>query len=248
MAKQRITAQAGHFYAVGVGPGDPELVTLQAARLIESADVIVAPQSKNSQTSLALAAVEDFLHDQEIIVLRYPMTRENNKTRQRWGELATQVAELCQQGKAVVQVTLGDPLIYATSSYLLAALEALLPPEKLHLTPGISAFQMVASRFGQPLTLQEDRLQIMAATDLGAVEQALSGCETLVLFKAATALPELLELLKRHDLLARASLVCAGGQGEGERVVADLSRWEPQELGYMTTMIIHLGQRGWQEL
>ena len=109
MAKQRITAQAGHFYAVGVGPGDPELVTLQAARLIESADVIVAPQSKNSQTSLALAAVEDFLHDKEIIVLRYPMTRENDKTRQRWGELATQVAELCQQGKAVVQVTLGDP-------------------------------------------------------------------------------------------------------------------------------------------
>ncbi len=117
----------------------------------------------------------------------------------------------------MVQITLGDPLIYATSSYLLDALSERLAPEQLHLVPGISSFQMVASRFGVPLTLQEDRLLIMPGTDLTAVEQALTRCETLVLFKAATRLQELLALFDRHQLLSRTSLVSAGGQGDHER-------------------------------
>ncbi len=245
MKKQ--TAEKGHFYAVGVGPGDPDLVTLRAARLIESADVVITPQSNKSGQSIALRAVADFIDGQQVIVHQYPMTRENDKTRQRWLELAEQVRDLCSQGKSVVQITLGDPLIYATSSYLLEALATLMDKNKLHLAPGISAFQMAASRFGQALTLQEDRLLIMSAANLAAVEEALSHCETLVLFKAASYQDELLALLKKHDLLACASFVSAGGQGEHELVVEDLSRWEVKPLGYMTTMIIHLGKRSWQE-
>ncbi len=241
------TAQAGHFYAVGVGPGEPDLLTLRAARLIESADVIVTPQSDKSGESIALRAVKDFVHAQEVVVHQYPMTRENVKTRQRWADLAHEVSSLCLAGKSVVQITLGDPLIYATSSYLLEALSELLPVENLHLVPGISAFQMVASHFGRPLTLQEDRLLIMPGTDLAAVEKALSNCETLVLFKAATRLQELVALLERHHLLAHTSLVSAGGQGDHEQVIPDLSQWQMEPLGYMTTMVIHLGQRSWRE-
>jgi precorrin-2/cobalt-factor-2 C20-methyltransferase len=241
------TALPGHFYAVGVGPGEPDLLTLRAARLIESANVIITPQSSKSGESIALRAVAEFIDGQQVIVNRYPMTRENSKTRQRWRELAQQAEQFCRQGKSVVQITLGDPLIYATSSYLLETLSESLEAEKLHLVPGISAFQMVASRFGRSLTLQEDRLLIMSGADLDAVEEALSNCETLVLFKAASHFEELYVLLKNRDLLASASLVCAGGQGEHEQVVADLSRWDPQPLGYMTTMIIHLGQRSWRE-
>ena len=240
-------AQAGHFYAVGVGPGEPDLLTLRAARLIESADVVITPQSDKSGESIALRAVKDFINEQEVIVHQYPMTRENEKTRQRWADLADQVYGLCQSGKSVVQITLGDPLIYATSSYLLEGLSEKMGADQLHLVPGISAFQMVASHFGQPLTLQEDRLLIMPGTDLAAVEKALSNCETLVLFKAATRLQELVALLDRHNLLARTSLVTAGGQGDHEQVIPDLSQWQLAPLGYMTTMVIHLGQRSWQE-
>ncbi len=240
-------AQAGHFYAVGVGPGDPDLLTLRAARIIEDADVILAPQSKKSKNSLALQAIAPLLRDQEVIVSQYPMVRDNSKTRERWGSLAKEVSDRCRRGQSVVQVTLGDPLIFATSSYLMEALAEQIPAEKLHVEPGISAFQMTASRFNEALTLQEDRLLLMSATDLQAVEKALKQCETLVLFKAAGDLPGLLDLLERHNLLQRAKLVSAGGQGEHEVRVADLSRWQPLDLGYMTTMIIHIGKRGWQE-
>jgi precorrin-2/cobalt-factor-2 C20-methyltransferase len=240
-------SQPGHFYAVGVGPGDPELVTLKAAHLIKTADVILAPQSKNSQTSIALQAINPLLDEQEIVVSRYPMLRNNQKTRAHWMMIADDVVNRCRKGQSVVQVTLGDPLIFATSSYLMAALEEHLPADKIHVTPGISAFQMAASCFNRPLTLQEDRLLIMSATDLEAVERALSQCETLVLFKAAGDLPGLCTLLKKYQLLDCASLVSGGGQGAREVRVADLSQWQQTDLGYMTTMIIHIGQRHWQE-
>lgn len=239
--------QAGHFYAVGVGPGDPDLLTLRAARLIQDADVILAPQSKKSKSSLALRAVAPLLGDQKVIVSQYPMERDNDKTRERWQLLAAEVSDHCQRGQSVVQVTLGDPLIFATSSYLLEALAEQMPVEKLHVVPGISAFQMTASCFNKALTLQEDRLLLMSATDLAAVENALDQCETLVLFKAAGDLSGLMALLERHNLLHRAKLVSAGGQGEHEVRVTDLSCWQRLDLGYMTTMIIHIGKRGWRE-
>lgn len=240
-------AKSGHFYAVGVGPGDPELVTLRTAHLVKTADVVLAPQSKNSKNSIALQAVAPLLDEQEIVVTQYPMARNNNKTREHWKNIADDVVKRCRKGQAVVQVTLGDPMIFATSSYLMEALAENLPAENIHAAPGISAFQMVANCFNRPLTLQEDRLLIMSATDLEAVERALGECETLVLFKAAGDLPALMALLKKHDLLHCAKLVSAGGQGEHEVRVPDLSTWDQTELGYMTTMIIHIGQRNWQE-
>lgn len=239
--------QVGHFYAVGVGSGDPDLLTLRAAQLIKEADVILAPQAKSSKNSLALRAVAPLLADQEVLVIQYPMERDNAKTRERWRLLSLEVSDRCRRGQSVVQVTLGDPLIFATSSYLLEALAEQIPVEKLHVEPGISAFQMTASCFNTALTLQEDRLMLMSATDLEAVEKAFGQCETLVLFKAAGDLPGLLALLARYNLLPCAKLVSAGGQGEHEVRVADLSCWHRVELGYMTTMIIHIGKRIWQE-
>ncbi|MDD2557673.1 MAG: SAM-dependent methyltransferase, partial [Desulfuromonas sp.] len=138
-------------------------------------------------------------------------------------------------------------LIFATSSYLLQSLAELMPTTHLHVVPGISAFQTAASRFAEVLTLQEDRLTLMSATNLDAVGQALDQCETLVLYKAGACIGALLKLLRQRNLLSKARLVSCGEQGEHELLVEDLSRWDPIPLGYMTTMIIKLGQRGWVE-
>lgn len=239
--------QAGHFYAVGIGPGAPDLLTLRAAHLVEYCDAILSPQAENSDKSLALEAVRPFLKHQEIIVHNYPMERNAQKTRLRWHQLATDVAKRCSTGQAVVQVTLGDPLIFATSSYLLQSLAELMPATHLHVVPGISAFQTAASRFAEVLTLQEDRLTLMSATNLDAVALALEQCETLVLYKAGACIEALLKLLRQRNLLSNARLVSCGEQGEHELLVEDLSRWAPIPLGYMTTMIIKIGQRGWVE-
>lgn len=239
--------QPGHFYAVGIGPGSPDLLTLRAANLVENCDVLISPQAQNSARSLALEAVRPFIGRQEILLHNYPMERNARNTGQRWQALAQRVAEQCAAGKSVVQVTLGDPLIFATSSYLMQGLSEMLAPEKIHVVPGISAFQTTASRFGEALTLQEDRLMLMSATDLDAVEHALAQCETLVLYKAGGGIEKLIELLRKHDLLAQARLVSCGEQGEHELQLVDLSRWQVQPLGYMTTMIVRIGSRPWRE-
>lgn len=242
-----MSAQPGHFYAVGIGPGSPDLLTLRAAHIIEQCDVLISPQAKGAAKSLALEAVRPFLDRQEIIVNNYPMERNEKKTRERWQFFAADVARRCAKGLSVVQITLGDPLIFATSSYLLQGLTELMPAAKIHVVPGISAFQTAASRFAETLTLQEDRLTLMSATDLDSVEKALLQCETLVLYKAGGVIDGLIDMLGRHNLLHKARLISCGEQGDHELLVADLSTWQIQPLNYMTTMIIKVGNRSWQE-
>lgn len=239
------TALPGHFYAVGIGPGSSDLLTLRAIRIIESADILLAPQAQGANRSLALAAIEPYIHQQQIETLNYPMKRDASSTRERWFSMAQQVVGWCAAGKSVAMLTIGDPLIFATTSYLLQGLEAGLDKNKIHVIPGISAFQIAASRFHDALTLQEDRLMLMSATNLVAVEAALSHCETLVLYKAGGVITELLALLDKYALRGAAHLVSAVEQGDAELVVDNLENFVPTTMNYMTTMIIHCGRRSW---
>ena len=239
-------AQPGHFYAVGIGPGSPDLLTVRAVKIIESADIILTPQAKGTNRSLALNAIGPYLSEQEIMTVNYPMQRNGSNTRQRWNSVAADVLEKLQQNKSVAMITIGDPLIFATTSYLLHGLTDGLTKEKIHLVPGISAFQIGASRFHDPLTLQEDRLMLMSATDLTAVESALDHCETLVLYKTAGVIDQLLEILGRRNLLTSSKLVSCAEQGDGELLVDNLAEWTPGELNYMTTMIIRIGNKSWE--
>ncbi|WP_020676648.1 precorrin-2 C(20)-methyltransferase [Geopsychrobacter electrodiphilus] len=242
-----VQAQPGHFYAIGIGPGASDLLTVRAVNLIESSDIILSPQAEGTNRSLALAAIGPYLKNQQIKTINYQMKRDGQSTQDRWDAVAQEVLSDCGAGKSVTMITIGDPLIFATTSYLLQGLEAGMDKCKIQVVPGISAFQIAASRFHDALTLQEDRLMLMSATDLAAVEAALIHCETLILYKAGGVINELLALLSKHDLLAAARLVSCAEQGAGELVVEDLSRFSPESLSYMTTMIIHCGRRNWHD-
>lgn len=239
------TALPGHFYAVGIGPGSSDLLTLRAIRMIETADILLAPQAEGTNRSLALTAIAPYLRGQQVETLNYPMKRDSLSTRERWFTVARQVEGWCASGKSVAMLTIGDPLIFATTSYLLQGLETGLDKNKIHVIPGISAFQIAASCFRDALTLQEDRLMLMSATNLNAVETALSQCETLVLYKAAGVMTELLALLDKYQLRSAAHLVSAVEQGAAELVLDDLQNFSPATMNYMTTMIIHCGRRSW---
>lgn len=241
-------AQPGHFYAVGVGPGAPDLVTLRAAALIRSADVIVAPRAKTAEKSLALVTVEGLLDGQEVIEHVYAMQRDLDRTMARWMEIARLVGRRCGEGESVVQITVGDPMIYSTSHYLLALVREMLPGEQIHVVPGISAFQAVASQFGETLSVQEDRMMLMPATDLELVEDALGRCETLVLYKAGRHIDKIADLLARKGLLDRARLVCNAEQEGKEFATTDLRRAAGGRYGYMATVIVHVGHKPWTAL
>jgi precorrin-2/cobalt-factor-2 C20-methyltransferase len=241
------TCLPSHFYAVGVGPGSPDLITLRAAGLIESAGTIIVPRSELAEESLALTTIRDLIDKQEVIEHVYPMKRDAVRTRSCWAEVAEQVATRTGAGLSVVQVTIGDPMIYSTSAYLLESLAELLPPERIHVVPGISAFQASAALLGEPLTMQEDRLCMMPATDLEAVERALNCCETLVLYKVGPRLRQLGALLEKHQLIDGARLACYVEQNGREAIFRDFREALADEThGYMSTVIVRLGRRLWE--
>jgi len=237
-------AQPGHFYAVGVGPGAPDLLTLRAARLLEACDAIVAPRSERSEASLVLAIVAEHLRDQEVLEHTYPMARDAERTRASWAEVADWVAPRLARGQCVVQITLGDPMIYSTSSYLLEALRERVSSDLLHVVPGISAMQAAAALFQEDLALQEDRLTLLPATDLEAVAEALARSETVVLYKVAGHLDALIDLLEAKGLLDQARLSFAVEQGR-QQLVSDLRLARGTRLGYMSTVMIRTGRRAW---
>lgn len=236
--------QPGHFYAVGVGPGAPDLLTLRAARLIEGCDSLVAPRSEKSGASLALGIVEAHLRNQEILEHVYPMTRDQERTRGTWADVADWIVPRLEAGKSVVQITLGDPLIYSTSSYLLEALRERVSADRLHVVPGISAMQATASLFQEDLTLQEDRLTLLPATDPAAVEEALDSSETVVLYKVADRLDGIIDLLERKGLLASARLAFAVEQGR-QQLVTDLRTVRGTRMGYMSVILVRTGRKAW---
>ncbi len=241
-------ALPGHFYAVGVGPGAPDLLTVRALNLVREADMIVAPRSRMAQSSLALNVIRDYLDEQrqEIVEHVYAMVRDEERTMESWGAVAERIESACGAGRSVVQVTLGDPLVYSTSAYLLRILAERMPPDRLHLVAGITAMQAGASLLGKILTSQEDRLMIMPATDIAAVECAMQACETLVLYKCGKMIEELIELFTRHGLLDRVSLVSYAEQGDKQFISTHLP--DARDQGYMATIIVELGRRTWKTL
>jgi precorrin-2/cobalt-factor-2 C20-methyltransferase len=238
-------ALSGHFYALGVGPGDPDLVTHRATSLVESADVVVAPRSDRSATSLALETVRPWLRSGQTVLDRaWPMKRDCAAARAAWDAIASETASLMERGLSVVAVTLGDPSIYATTGWLLESLEPLVAPERLHMEPGISAFQAASSLLVQPLLLQEDRLLLMPATHLDEVEKAMDRCETLVLYKAGGKLRALAELFARRGVRNARAVSYAGIDGR-QKIVEDLSLATDNRDEYLTTVVVRLGRREW---
>lgn len=241
-------ARPGCFYAVGIGPGASDLLTLRAARLIKTADVILAPRSEASRESLALKTIRGLVNGQKVIRHSYPMARNAARTDQCWREAADLVVRECRAGRSVVQITVGDPLLYSTSVYLIEHLRHVLSPSRIHVVPGITAFQAMAARFGEALAIQEDRLMLMPATDMRAVDRALKHCETLVLYKAGPRLRQLISLLKRRGLLANARLGCNVEQPDREIMFRKLSERSKDATAYMSTVIVHVGRRSWSDV
>ncbi|MDA3894911.1 MAG: precorrin-2 C(20)-methyltransferase [Desulfobacteraceae bacterium] len=243
---EQIKTEPGHFYAVGVGPGTADLVTFRAGGLIHSADVIIAPRSRVADKSLALEAAKIFLgKDQEVIEKVYAMKRNESETNDFWKTVAGEISAWVKAGKSVVQITIGDPLLYSTSHYLLEALSGKLVPESIHVIPGISAFQAAGARFRESLTIQQGRLMVMPATDLEQVEQALDHCETLVLYKAGKLINQLVDLLERRNLIDCAHIACYAEQPGREFLSTDLREAKDGKYGYMATVIIHIRRQKW---
>ena len=231
---------AGRFYVVGVGPGDPELITRKAERILRSVDTVCAPVTRPGEASFALEITRTLLDDsrQELLLQHFPMTSDRAELEPRWQEAARQVAERVRAGRDVAFVSIGDPLLYATSIYLIAALRDSYPDVPLEVVPGISSINATSAAACFPLADGTDRISILPATaGIERIAHALAHSETLVLLKVKPLFAEILDLLS--PAVPGLTLVFAERVGmAGEVILTDFSAIERHRPDYLSLLII----------
>ncbi|MDH5816607.1 MAG: precorrin-2 C(20)-methyltransferase [Candidatus Nezhaarchaeota archaeon] len=136
----------GKLYGVGVGPGDPDLLTLKAVKVLGDVDVIFAPKPSTDKPSLALTIVKPMLRDhQEVVELVYPMTKEREVLEACWEKNADLIISKLMTGKNAAFITLGDPMLYSTFIYTCRKIVAKAPDVEIEIVPGVTSITECAA-------------------------------------------------------------------------------------------------------
>lgn len=228
------------LYAVGVGPGDPELLTLKAVRLLRAADVIVAPTGQAEAASYALGIVAAHLDRsrQQVLERVFPMSRDEEELRPHWEATALEVAGHVRAGRTVAFVTIGDPLLYSTFLYLLRILREDYPGITVEIVPGITSVGAAAAAAGVPLAMAAERLAILPATyEAETLRQTLREFDCAVLMKVSRVFDQVYRLLCELGLEHQAVFIRRVGSGE-EEIVTDLASLVGKKLDYLSLLIV----------
>ncbi len=230
----------GQVYAVGVGPGDPELLTRKAERVIREAAVIFAPSAGGDDASYALSIIEPFLdrERQEIIVHTFPMTRDQATLNPLRLKAAEELAARAAAGQDVAFITIGDPLLYSTFQPIFRILGEEFPDIPVQFVPGISSISAAASAASLPLALADECVAILpATTDEEKILQTLTQFDTVVLLKVSRAFDRIYDMLMQLGFDKNAVFVRRVGSAD-EEVVSDLASLVGKKLDYLSLLIV----------
>lgn len=225
----------GIFYGVGVGPGDPELMTLKAVRVLERCPVVAAPRTKSGEMlALDIASGAVDMKGKTVLPLYFSMERDKAPRHAAHLAAAEAVRAHLDGGRDVAMLNLGDVSIYATFSYLMELLGA--QGYETVMVPGVPSFCAVAARLGVSLTEMDSPLHI--APGSMALDAVLDQPGTKVLMKSGLQLPAVLEALEARGALGSSMLVQNCGLPE-EEVYGNLSQSRPEgRHGYFSTIIV----------
>jgi len=235
-----LSPKLGKLYGVGVGPGDPEALTLKAVRVIREAKVICAPRAAADSESFALSVVSGHIDTtrQKVITSLFPMSMDKSVLEAAWDKAAEEVSAELSAGNDVAFLTLGDPSLYSTYMYILSKVKTLLPEVESETVSGVSSISLAAARAGVELARGGERLAVMpVGRDMDAVRTALTGFDTVVLMKVNRSFGRLVALLEEMGLLGSAVYVSRCGT-DRERIIWDLKSISDDELDYLSLVIV----------
>lgn len=221
----------GIAYGVGIGPGDPELMTLKAVRLIRETGVIALPGDVPRETvayQIAAAAVPE-LAQKELVPVSVPMVKDRELIDREHRRAAKRIESYLDQGQDVVYLTLGDPTIYCTFSSIQRHIEA--DGYATALVPGIPSFCAAAARLNVPLCEWDESLHIVPAVH--RFGEALDREGNYVLMKSASRMAKVREMLRQSGRKVMMVENCAM---PGEKVYRDVEDI-PDDAGYFSLII-----------
>lgn len=233
-------ASPGTLYALGLGPGDPELVTLKARRIMRAVPTLLLPVRRAGDEGYAWQIARSHLEPgrQAVVRLPFPQQRGQPELEAQWDRHCARVLDLLADGREAAFLTEGDPLLYGTFIQLATRLRRAAPDLPIVVVPGVSSITAAAAVAGEPLVARGGRLAILpAAYSLEALHRTLREFDTVILLKVNRVLGEVVAALERLGLAEQALLVERCGRPE-QRIVRGL-RGLAGPVDYFSLVIVH---------
>ncbi|MEV5875128.1 precorrin-2 C(20)-methyltransferase [Streptomyces sp. NPDC052101] len=229
---------SSRLIGVGVGPGDPELVTVKGVNALRAADVVVVPVMDTGERGRAEATVLHYVPEDKVVRVVFALNERTDRARREaaWDAAGATVAGLLEEHAAVAFATIGDPNVYSTFTYLAQTIAELVPGVVVETVPGITAMQDLAARSGAVLTEGTEPLTLVPVTAGSAVlQEALAGPGTVVAYKFGRQAAEVAQALTRTGRLGDA--VWGSALGLPEESVRPAAELDGTPLPYLSTLI-----------
>lgn len=228
----------GSLVGIGVGSGDPDLLTIKALKAIQAADIILCPASKEDRPSIALSIVESLIDkskNQEIKKLIFPMTKDKNILEMTWKKNAKIMAQTVLSGKNAVYLTVGDPYLYSTWIYMYKDLRKNYPDMNISVIPGIVSIFTFASKVGVSIAEGSEKIAIIPSCyDLSSVQEIAKNSETMVFLKDGRYFDQVIDVLKKSGFPDNSIFAIGQDLGTDNEIIRKLTLGEVTD-GTLTT-------------
>jgi precorrin-2/cobalt-factor-2 C20-methyltransferase len=238
---EAMVTKPGTLHGVGVGPGDPDLITLKAWKLISQAQVI-AYLAANGKDSTARDIAKPFIPaTAEHLVIDMPMRVEREPGERAYDEGAARIAAALDKGQDVVMLCEGDPFFYGSFMYIFARLAA---THSCRIVPGVTSITASAASLRRPLSARNEVVKVLPATlPEDRLREELQTAESAAIIKVGRHLPKIRNILGLLDLAARAHVIVKATHHD-ERIIPLLDITE-NHLPYFSTILVYTGAETW---
>jgi len=229
-----LNSEIGHFYAIGTGPGDPELLTLKAVNILKRVKWVYSMETPGEK-SRALEISEPYIKNGKIVINPYPEGKEARKIF--WDKLAGEICQKLCGNEDVGFLTGGDPQLYSTAQSILWRLKKEIPQSHIKTIPGVTSYNAAAALVSLPLLENNEKMAvILVKKEVLPLKPIFQTFDTVVLFGVANCLDELIDLLDEEGLLSNSFFAAKVGLPD-EFITFDLKSLKGQKERY-TSMII----------
>ena len=225
------------MYGVGVGPGDPELLTLKAVRVLQASPIVFTPQAAGSRDSLALTVARNYIDEsrQRLIYAEFVMGGTSDDV---WAEAAERIAGYLLDGEDVAFLTQGDPLLYGSFMYVMVKVQAAYPQIPIEVVPGVTSITAAASRAKLPLVSHAERLAVLPAMyGIDDLRDVLERNDTVVLMKVNRKAMAAVSKLEADGALSRC-VFARRATTPRERIEYSLREVAPEDADYFSMLIL----------
>lgn len=235
----------GTLYGIGVGPGDPDLLTLKAVKILNSVDLVFAASSTKNDHSLAVSVASQHLKkDVPVVLLGFPMTLTKKELVSAWEKNARQVIEALKKSQKAAFLTIGDPMTYSTFGYLMQTIKKMDADIIIKIIPGITSFQAGAAAAGHVLTEAEESFTVISGA-MGAenLKQIINHTDNLVILKVYKNYKKIMNTLEHLGLKEKTTLISKCGL-KGEEIIYNLKERPDVVPPYFSLLLINKKKTG----